>query len=347
MKRVRCFFGSLVAEVKAMRPLTWVMLLITLALYFITVPYTTHFAHSRAMVTVLNGRIPLSAFAGVLSSISNIVLIFLVVFFGKLGFCTCMGITVVRFIRLAQGIFIRHNIPSLPGTFIALTSIIAVILIYRKNQSLDRMQDEKLALMKAEQEHLSQLFTETARALATAIDAKDRYTRGHSNRVADYSKEIARRAGKSEREIQEIYFAALLHDVGKIGVSGTIINKKGKLTPDEFAEIKKHTVWGWEILSNITRSPYLNIGAHYHHEKYDGHGYPEGLCGEDIPDLARIISVADAYDAMTSNRSYRCTMAQQDVRREIEKGLGTQFDPKYAKIMLEMIDEDKEYKMKE
>ena len=124
MKRVRSFFGSLVAEVKAMRPLTWVMLLITLALYFITVPYTTHFAHSRAMVTVLNGRIPLSAFAGVLSSISNIVLIFLVVFFGKLGFCTCMGITVVRFIRLAQGIFIRHNIPSLPGTFIALTSII-------------------------------------------------------------------------------------------------------------------------------------------------------------------------------------------------------------------------------
>ncbi|MBP5697025.1 MAG: HD-GYP domain-containing protein [Treponema sp.] len=347
MKRQSGFFCSLLDEVKSMRLLTWVMFFVTLALYFVMVPFTTRFAHSREMVVVLQGRIPLSAFAGVLSSISNIVLIFLVVFFGKLGFCTCMGITVVRLIRLAQGIFIRHNIPSLPGTFIALTSIIAVILIYRKNQTLDRVQEEKLALMKAEQEHLSQLFTETARALATAIDAKDRYTHGHSNRVAEYSKEIAKRAGKSDKEIREVYFAALLHDVGKIGVSGNIINKKGKLTPDEFDEIKKHTVWGWEILSNITRSPYLNIGAHYHHEKFDGHGYPEGLCGDDIPDLARIISVADAYDAMTSNRSYRETMSQDVVRREIEKGLGSQFDPKYAKIMLEMIDEDKEYKMKE
>ncbi|MBO4386998.1 MAG: HD-GYP domain-containing protein [Treponema sp.] len=347
MRRLRCFFGSLVVEVKAMRPLTWVMFLITLALYFITVPYTTHFAHSRAMVTVLNGKIPLSAFAGVLSSISNIVLIFLVVFFGKLGFCTCMGITVVRFIRLAQGIFIRHNIPSLPGTFIALTSLVAIILIYRRNVALERGQGEKLALMKAEQEHLSQLFEETARALASAIDAKDRYTHGHSNRVAEYSKEIARRAGKSDKEIREVYFAALLHDVGKIGVSGTIINKKGKLSPEEFDEIKKHTVWGWEILSNITRSPYLNIGAHYHHEQYNGNGYPEGLRGEDIPDLARIISVADAYDAMTSNRSYRCTMDQKTVRSEIEKGLGSQFDPRYAKIMLEMIDEDKDYRMTE
>lgn len=347
MKRQSGFFSSLLDEVKSMRLLTWVMFFITLALYFVMVPFTTRFAHSREMVVVLQGRIPLSAFAGVLSSISNIVLIFLVVFFGKLGFCTCMGITVVRFIRLAQGIFIRHNIPSLPGTFIALTSIIAVILIYRKNQTLDRMQEEKFALMKAEQEHLSQMFAETARALATAIDAKDRYTHGHSNRVAEYSKEIAKRAGKSDKEIREVYFAALLHDVGKIGVSGNIINKKGKLTPEEFDEIKKHTVWGWEILSNITRSPYLNIGAHYHHEKFDGHGYPEGLCGADIPDLARIISVADAYDAMTSNRSYRETMSQDVVRREIEKGLGTQFDPEYARIMLEMIDEDKEYRMKE
>ena len=119
------------------------------------------------------------------------------------------------------------------------------------------------------------------------------------------------------------------------------------MTEEEFSEIKKHTIWGWEILSNIVHSPTLRVGAHYHHEKYDGSGYPEGLAGKDIPEFARIIAVADAYDAMTSKRSYRNTMEQAQARSEIENGMGTQFDPKFAKIMLEMIDEDSGYNMKE
>ncbi|WP_407429028.1 HD-GYP domain-containing protein [Treponema sp.] len=217
----------------------------------------------------------------------------------------------------------------------------------QKAYDLQKAHEHEIELMKKEQEHLGELFSQTAAALASAIDAKDRYTHGHSNRVAEYSREIAKRAGKTENEINEIYFAALLHDVGKIGVSGAIINKNGKLNDEEFNEIKKHPVWGWEILSNITHSPYLSIGAHYHHEKYNGKGYPEGLSGEDIPDTARIIAVADAYDAMTSKRSYRDTLAQSVVRSEIEKGTGSQFDPKYAEIMLKMIDEDTEYTMKE
>ncbi|MCR5125146.1 MAG: hypothetical protein K6B43_08140 [Treponema sp.] len=106
-------------------------------------------------------------------------------------------------------------------------------------------------------------------------------------------------------------------------------------------------MWGWEILSNITNSPYLSIGAHYHHEKYNGQGYPECVSGEDIPDIARIIAVADAYDAMTSKRSYRNPLPQEVVRGEIEKGSGIQFDPAYAKIMLAMIDEDEGYRMRE
>ena len=194
---------------------------------------------------------------------------------------------------------------------------------------------------------LTRMTNETAQALASAIDAKDTYTHGHSTRVAEYSREIARISGKNEAECQEIYFSALLHDVGKIGVPGKIINKLGALTAEEFEVIKTHPVIGNQILKNITQSPHIGDGAYYHHERYDGSGYPKGLAGKDIPEIGRIIAVADAYDAMTSKRSYRDILPQHQVRSEIENGIGTQFDPDYAKIMLDMIDADKDYKMKE
>lgn len=149
------------------------------------------------------------------------------------------------------------------------------------------------------------------------------------------------------RECKDIYFIALLHDVGKIGIPKEIINKPSKLTDEEYDVIKSHPVKGMQILSKITRFPDLTIGAHYHHERYDGKGYPEGLKGEDIPEIARIIAVADAYDAMSSKRSYRDVLPQEIVRNEIENGLGTQFDPRFGKIMLGLIDEDKEYNMRE
>ncbi|WP_296686992.1 HD-GYP domain-containing protein [Treponema sp. UBA3813] len=196
-------------------------------------------------------------------------------------------------------------------------------------------------------ETLNRMTTETAEALASAIDAKDKYTRGHSARVADYSRSIARKAGKSESECRSIYLSALLHDVGKIGVPNSIINKNGKLTEEEFKVIKTHPDMGVQILVNITQIPNICDGAHYHHERYDGKGYPEGLSGEDIPEIGRLIAVADAYDAMTSNRSYRGTLTQEHVRKEIENGIGTQFDPEFAKIMLELIDDDKDYTMRE
>ena len=181
------------------------------------------------------------------------------------------------------------------------------------------------------------MFEQTAEALANAIDAKDRYTRGHSARVAMYSRMIAEKAGFTQEECEQVYYAALLHDVGKIGIHADIINTVGKLTDEEFNEIKMHPVYGNQILSGIKQSPYLCIGAHYHHERYDGKGYPVGLAGEDIPVYARIISVADAYDAMTSMRSYREPMPPEKVREELTRGMGTQFDPAYAKIMLELM----------
>ena len=225
--------------------------------------------------------------------------------------------------------------------------LLYVIIVLDMTKTVKNAKQRELELLREEQETSRIMFAQTAEALANSIDAKDKYTHGHSTRVANYSKKIAELAGKSQEERDEVYFAGLLHDVGKIGVPREIINKDGKLTDEEYAEIKKHPVIGKQILSSISKSPYLSIGANYHHERYDGRGYPEGLKGSDIPDIARIIAVADSYDAMTSKRSYRDPIPQQKVREEIVKGTGTQFDPQYAKIMLHLIDLDTEYDLKE
>jgi putative nucleotidyltransferase with HDIG domain len=194
-------------------------------------------------------------------------------------------------------------------------------------------------------EQLDKMNTNIIRALAYTIDAKDRYTSGHSQRVANYSLELSRRMGKSEDEQRIIYYAGLLHDVGKIRVPEDVINKPGKLTDDEFNMIKMHPVSGYHILKDIYEDKRISSGAKYHHERYDGKGYPNGLSGDNIPEIARIIGVADAYDAMASNRSYRDALPQDVVRSEIEKGIGKQFDPEIGKLMLTMIDEDTDYKM--
>lgn len=200
-----------------------------------------------------------------------------------------------------------------------------------------------ISQLKESNERIAQINDTVVKTLARTIDAKDRYTNGHSQRVAKYSVELARRMGKSEEELQEIYYAGMLHDVGKIHIPDAIINKPAKLTDEEFEYIKLHPVSGYHILKDMKENPKISQGAKWHHERYDGRGYPNGLSGEMIPEAARIIGVADAYDAMTSNRSYRKLMPQCKVRGEIEKGIGSQFDPKIAGIMLEIIDEDKDY----
>ncbi len=195
-----------------------------------------------------------------------------------------------------------------------------------------------------ENEKLSLHIVET---LAEAIDAKDPYTKGHSGRVADYSRMIAARYGYSPERQNEIYMMGLLHDVGKIGVPDAVINKPGRLTDEEYELIKQHPAMGANILGKIEEMPKLSIGARWHHERYDGRGYPDGLAGEKILEEARIIAVADAYDAMTSRRSYRDALSQEAVRGEVVKGKGTQFDPAFADIMLQMMDEDTEYRLRE
>ena len=209
----------------------------------------------------------------------------------------------------------------------------------RTNRYMIKLQDSR--------RELELLNDNIMQILAKTIDAKDKYTRGHSVRVANYSREIARRMGKSDREQEKIYRAALLHDVGKIRIPDGIINKPGKLTDEEYAFIKLHPVSGFHILKSFSADQLIATGAKFHHERYDGKGYPSGLVGENTPEHARIIGVADAYDAMASNRSYRDALPQDVIRSELLAGKGTQFDPRIVEVMIRMIDEDGEYRMRQ
>ncbi|MCQ2552967.1 MAG: HD-GYP domain-containing protein [Clostridia bacterium] len=198
-----------------------------------------------------------------------------------------------------------------------------------------------------QKEHAENLSIQVIKTLSAAVDAKDTYTNGHSNRVAEYSAKIAMSLGLSEAQQKEIYWMGLLHDIGKIAVADSIINKPGKLTDEEFQEIKRHPSAGAEILKNVSEMPNLQVGGRWHHERYDGKGYPDGLAGDAIPIEARIIAVADSYDAMTSNRSYRKYLPQDVVKDQVEQGKGSQFDPEFADIMLDIIREDVDYKLHE
>ena len=217
-------------------------------------------------------------------------------------------------------------------------AVVAMAVLLYSSSIMDA-NDMMRSAKEKEIENQKLMLSQTAAALAEAIDAKDAYTNGHSRRVAEYAAKIAEQAGKTKEECEEIYLIALLHDVGKIGIPNAIINKKGRLTDEEYEIIKTHPKKGYEILKKISSSPNLSIGAHYHHERFDGKGYPEGLKGEEIPEIARIIAVADTYDAMTSKRSYRDGLPKEKVRNELISGMGTQFDTKFANIMVNLMDE--------
>ena len=181
------------------------------------------------------------------------------------------------------------------------------------------------------------IINESIETFTGFIDAKDPYTNGHSKRVATYTKLIAEEFGYSGEELDRIYYIALLHDSGKIGVPDNILGKPGRLTDEEFEIIKSHTVRGGEILSSFKSLENAGEGALYHHERYDGKGYPEGKAGEDIPFIARMICVADSFDAMNTNRVYRKRLDRDRIISELETNKGTQFDPKVADVMLELI----------
>ncbi len=195
----------------------------------------------------------------------------------------------------------------------------------------------KLNNMRQRQNEYKSIVEQSLRTFAKTIDAKDPYTNGHSTRVAEYSREIARRMGLSEDEQERIYYIALMHDIGKIGIPDNILNKPGALSEEERRIIQKHVTIGGDILKDFTALDGISKGARYHHERYDGEGYCEKKRGSEIPLVARIIGVADTYDAMSSDRCYRKALPEDVILSELNKGIGTQFDPEIVPFMLDMI----------
>lgn len=225
-----------------------------------------------------------------------------------------------------------------------LTTISTVVVIYLLYFTL---QNPDIVILQEKNKKEELLIKQMIHALADSVDAKDHYTSGHSTRVAEYAVMIAKRLGYDKEHLRELFYMGLLHDVGKISVPDEIINKQGKLTSTEYDIVKTHTVVGGQMLEKISTLPQLFLGAMYHHEKFDGKGYPEGLVGDNIPTDVRILSVADSYDAMASSRSYRGVLPQAVIRAELLQGKGTQFDPAIADIMIEIIDEDVNFELKE
>jgi putative nucleotidyltransferase with HDIG domain len=178
------------------------------------------------------------------------------------------------------------------------------------------------------------LFMGVLHALTQSIDAKDAYTRGHSQRVAELSRALAQKIGLSDEECERIYLSGLLHDVGKIGVPEAVLTKPGRLTDAEFDAIKKHPAIGAQILGNIKQLQDIIPGVLHHHERWDGRGYPRQLAGEDIPLIGRLICVADSFDAMSSTRTYRPALPLETVLAEIKRCAGAQFDPALANVFV-------------
>ena len=206
-------------------------------------------------------------------------------------------------------------------------------IVRNHNERVMELQRKELALSQQQ----VKMSNDTIIAIARAVDAKDERTSQHSWRVSEYSVMIAKEMGMKDDDVENLRRAALVHDIGKIGIADAILNKDSRLTDEEYAIMKSHTTRGADILKELTYIPHVLDGALYHHERIDGRGYPNGLKGEEIPIFARIIGVADAFDAMTANRVYRKQMDFGYVLNEMEKGRGTQFDPEIDDIMLRML----------
>lgn len=225
--------------------------------------------------------------------------------------------------------------------------LITIFVIYQYHKSVlteidseNKLQNEVIRQTKVAVDRaisLERLSNDVVIALARTIDAKDKYTNGHSSRVSEYAVKLAEKLGFDDNELKNLEREALLHDIGKIGVPDSILNKPTKLNDYEYMAIREHTIIGKKIVDGLEDMKYVGDVAMYHHERYDGTGYPRGLKGEEIPLHARIVALADAYDAMHSERVYRKALSRDKIIQEIEEGRGTQFDPNLANGFLELI----------
>lgn len=230
---------------------------------------------------------------------------------------------------------------SIVNMAMVLVSIFLYVFTYLDiNETVMNAHNHEMKILEEEQESTKRLFDQTTAAFMAAVEQRDEYFRGHSNRVSQMARKIAVMMGKSEKECDEIYYAALLHNVGLVSIPDYIIEKKEMLTEEERKLIEQVPVLSSEILSRIEELPYLKEAALYSHERYDGTGYPVRLKGETIPEVARIVGAVDAYDAMTSRRSYRGPLPLQTVREEFIRQAGIKYDPEVAAIIVRILDQE-------
>lgn len=238
--------------------------------------------------------------------------------------------TEIRGLEMGAVDFIRK--PFVPK--VMMNRINRILRFEDLNKHLEEKVKEKTA-------QIEQLSFEKISTIASMIEAKDSYTKGHSVRVAEYSALLAKKLGWRDDDIQNLKYIALLHDIGKIGIPDNVLNKPDKLNEDEVNIIRLHTTIGGDILKDIESISNVDAGAKYHHERYDGTGYPCGLQGNHIPEVARVIGVADAYDAMHTWRVYRQELPDRTIREELMAGRGTQFDPFILDAFIQLFDEGK------
>ena len=244
--------------------------------------------------------------------------------------------------RVVRGELTLHNSKDAEiQVAVLFVCFLGAYLATRLYDDIHRKNEEYTSRLSTQNEEIQRMTIQTIMTIANTIDAKDEYTRGHSRRVSEYAAAIAKELGLSENEVSDIRFIGLLHDIGKIGIPDSVLNKPGKLTDEEYQVMKSHTTIGAEILKDINMIEGLDTGAKYHHERFDGHGYPDGLSGEDIPYFARIIAVADAYDAMSSNRIYRRHLDPSRVTDELKRGIGVQWDPDCVNALLRLLQENR------
>lgn len=260
-----------------------------------------------------------------------------------MGFCL-VGQTVAVIARARDPIYGKDIGPeaAIAYTYTISAYIFARIILTTLE---NRRNEVAKALIEAEKANANEerlkLSFKMLSTLARTIDAKDKYTNGHSARVAVYATILGEALGFDEKTLERLRYEALLHDIGKIGVPDEILNKPDKLTDAEFKLIKSHTLVGYDILKDMAIMPHAKDVAKYHHERYDGKGYPSNAIGNDIPLHARIVCIADSYDAMSSDRIYRKALSKEVIREELVNGRGTQFDPELLDVFLKLFDEHK------
>ena len=229
---------------------------------------------------------------------------------------------------------------SLVNMAMVMVSVSLYIFTYLDiNNTVEHAHEIESQSMQGQQKRMKRLFDQTAKAFVSAVEKKDDFTKGNSVRVAEYAKKVAEICGKSEEECDQVYYTALLHDVGMIGIPDAVIKNEADPGKWDYEAIRQKPVIGKEILSNITEYPFLSVGAGSSHERYNGTGYPEGLKGEEIPEIARIVAVADAYVTMTTKKRYRDARPEFIAREAFVKGAGAEFDPVFANAMVKIIDE--------